>query len=285
MSNSKKMQEGASSSLFHYTDVSAIKSMLENKRIRLTDYRFLNDSKEFHDGVEYIGNELEKINASSADDVPHLLIQAREWMKIFFQSDTFEGNSPNNMYVCSFSGSADQLSQWRSYGGYCIEFDREKINSALKVDSCCYSEVSKIEHSKSAVGKCVDNTRLSMGSCEGEEMSEAILKHYIELLREVLMFKDYAFREENELRCVIVDDDGGLDVKYRVKGELLAPYIEVAFKLDHVKAIHVGPMQNQILAAESMRSFVRGIEYSNGCLGFDEDSIKIVTSKAPYRNL
>ena len=43
-------------SLFHYTNVHAVQSILSNKKIWLTDIRYLNDSQELHDGFSVLEN-------------------------------------------------------------------------------------------------------------------------------------------------------------------------------------------------------------------------------------
>ena len=284
MSDSDVLNGGASGSLFHYTDVSAVKSIIDTRKIRFTDYRYLNDAKEFYDGVEYIRLQLEKLESSSLAE-SEFVITSREWVREFFKSDTVDGDSPNEMYVCSFSRSADQLSQWRSYGGYCIEFDRSRIDSVVKVDDCCYSLESKVLHSRSVVEECIKKTAHGMEFFSGESMSFEILKYYTSMIREVLMFKDEAFREENESRCVMVDDNGALEVKYRVRGELLVPYVELDISLEDIKAIHIGPIKNQSLALKSMRSYLQRAKYELDPLGLDGVDIKLVSSTAPYRSL
>lgn len=284
MSDSDVLNGGASGSLFHYTDVSAVKSIIDTRKIRFTDYRYLNDAKEFYDGVEHIRLQLEKFEPSSLAE-SEFVRTSREWVREFFKSDTVDGGSPNEMYVCSFSRSADQLSQWRSYGGYCIEFDRSRIDSVVKVDDCCYSLESKVFHSRSVVEECIKKTAHGMEFFSGERMSFEILEHYTSMIREVLMFKDEAFREENESRCVVVDDNGVLEVKYRVRGELLVPYVELDISLEDIKAIHIGPIKNQSLALKSMRSYLQRAKYELDPLGLDGVDIKLVSSTAPYRSL
>lgn len=40
--------------MYHYTDLNAAKSIIENSTIRLTDIRFLNDKNEFNQGLEIL---------------------------------------------------------------------------------------------------------------------------------------------------------------------------------------------------------------------------------------
>lgn len=45
--------------LYHYTDVNAVKSILERKKLWLTDVRFLNDAEEMSEGFKIIIRYLE----------------------------------------------------------------------------------------------------------------------------------------------------------------------------------------------------------------------------------
>ena len=43
-------------SLFHYTDIGAVASIIKNNVLWLTDSQFLNDTQELHDGIAQIQN-------------------------------------------------------------------------------------------------------------------------------------------------------------------------------------------------------------------------------------
>ena len=45
--------------LYHYKDVNAVKSILERKKLWLTDVRFLNDAEEMSEGFKIIIRYLE----------------------------------------------------------------------------------------------------------------------------------------------------------------------------------------------------------------------------------
>ena len=50
-----------SMSLFHYTDASAVLSIIGNKKLWLTDIRFMNDSDEALDGARYVAEEIKEL--------------------------------------------------------------------------------------------------------------------------------------------------------------------------------------------------------------------------------
>ncbi|MBK2048980.1 hypothetical protein IB655_03725, partial [Francisella noatunensis] len=108
--------------LYHYTDVNAFKSIVENKSLWMSSPKYLNDSKEFIDGknkvFEFIDFYLARDKNISKDSI-NILQKVQEKLR---QSETFN----DDIFICSFSTRGDDLSQWRSYGqngsGICIEF-------------------------------------------------------------------------------------------------------------------------------------------------------------------
>lgn len=48
--------------LFHYTDINAVEAILKNKKIWLTDIRYMNDARELHDGIEVFLDVLNRVD-------------------------------------------------------------------------------------------------------------------------------------------------------------------------------------------------------------------------------
>ncbi|WP_275560800.1 hypothetical protein, partial [Pseudomonas sp. 2(2015)] len=69
------------------------------------------------------------------------------------------------------------------------------------------------------------------------------------------------------------------DVKYRARGDILIPYIEVAIPLECITSITVGPMKYQEMAYQSMKEFVGKISRDNSIDG----TIRVDKSATPYR--
>ncbi len=81
----------------------------------------------------------------------------------------------------------------------------------------------------------------------------------------------------------LVNSDNN-DIQYRMRENILIPYVEIEISLDCIKRIHIGPIRDQELAYASMSSFVRGIEKewqveSNNI----EYWLEVVKSDIPYR--
>jgi hypothetical protein len=115
------------SPLWHYTDVNGLWGITTSSQLRFGDARFLNDRTERTYGERLLEQVLEQEVASDPDRVVakfRNLLRSLRW--------------PDRLYVCSFSGTAESLSQWQRYGadgaGYCLGFDGALLDELLDHD-------------------------------------------------------------------------------------------------------------------------------------------------------
>lgn len=243
-------------SLYHYTDVQAVHSILKSKHIRLTDIRFLNDSEELHDGLttleETLLNPIStdlKYKNNAVNFIQHSLINAES-----------SGSELEPLFVFSLSSEKNQLSQWRAYGSYAIEFDKELLlENVNMLAPCIYDFNEKIKRSISKVEEAVTTIAKEMEKYEGS-LGPYGYDSAIYLMYDAATFKHDGFNEEKESRIIMPADDM-INTKYRPRNGMLIPYIEIELPLDCIKSIQIGPMANQDLAYVSMRDFVSEIEH------------------------
>ncbi|MHA6195667.1 DUF2971 domain-containing protein [Pseudomonas wadenswilerensis] len=269
-------------SLYHYTDVSAALSILEKRQIWMTDVRFLNDSKEFYDGVEFVQSAIRLLED---------LKRSGDFMSIASDyvvdiiSKSFERElDAMPKFVCSFSQKGDLLSQWRSYGNYAVEFDRSKLSESLGLVDCIYCEKSKEAEAKRRLAENLIYLSRSFSggsSLLGPETFEV----QMDLVAACLSFKNKHFLEESEVRSVFSDDSYSDQIQYRAKGGMLVPYVAHDFQIECVNAIHIGPMANQKLAEKSMLMFLEKLSAKSVIDGGDQINIAVVCSEIPYRAL
>lgn len=269
-------------SLFHYTDVAAVMSIIKNRCLRLTDYRYLNDSSEYHDGISNLKVAFKSLQPTVMSNFDYF-DEAKSYVMNFLMDDAEYPKSGSSIYVGSFSRSCDQLSQWRSYGSYAIEFDRQALSKSFDIDDCVYDPVKKKYHSSVKVGECLE--RVSNAMSVTDSFNQEAHEAYSILIREALIFKHEAFHEENEVRCVLGADGQRQETKFRHRGDLIIPYIEVPFDLTAVRAVHVGPMKHQDLAVSSMTSYLASFQSEDVFSIFEDDYIKVVRSSAPFRTV
>ena len=272
-------------SLYHYTDLSAVYSILKNNKLWLTDIRYLNDSKELHEGVAFL---IERLKTQSPDVFANFeyFEKAREYIFESLTGLRSYGVSEDPLFLFSLSSEPDCLSQWRAYGSYAIEFDKEMLTSEVsKLLDCQYHDSQKIEkarlHARDAI-TTVSNDMAKNNGCLGVDALDAV----ISLSYDAATFKHSGFSEENESRIVLPSNDSEYpsNVKYRPRGDVLIPYIEVPITLDCIKSVMVGPVRNQAMSFASMSEFVYSIERNwQVDSGNIEYEITVNKSTIPFR--
>lgn len=272
-------------SLYHYTDLSAVYSILKNNKLWLTDIRYLNDSQELHDGIEFL---MEGLKNPSPDVFANIVYfeKAREYLFELLTGLKTYGVSEDPLFLFSLSSEPDCLSQWRAYGSYAIEFNKEILTSEVsKLLDCLYQDPQKIEkarlHARDAI-TAVSNDMSKNSGCLGEDSLETV----ISLSYDAATFKHSGFSEENESRIVLPSNDSEYpsNIKYRPRGDVLIPYIEVPITLDCIKSVTVGPVQNQAMSFASMSEFIYSIERNwQVDSGNIEYELAVKKSSIPFR--
>ncbi|MGK0398731.1 MAG: hypothetical protein ACJA0I_001027 [Gammaproteobacteria bacterium] len=241
-------------SLYHYTNLDAVHSILTNRTIRLTDIRFLNDTEELREGLTTIDETiLNRLSATLKYEV-----KALEAIRNQLTDAEFPGIELEPLYIFSLSSVRDQLSQWRAYGSYAIEFDENQLQENVEnLSQCIYELNKKIRRSEIEVNKAATVIAKDMekyDGCIGPESLDAMIC----LLYDAARFKHDGFIEEGESRVIM--QSGEIEPQYFSRKGILIPYIDLELPLDCIKSVEIGPMENQDLAYISMRDFVSQIE-------------------------
>ena len=272
-------------SLHHYTDANAIYSIIDKQKIWLTDLRFLNDKEEHKNGFDIFKDLLKsyEINKNFGST-------SREWI-LDSLIDRRESLAPT--FVFSLTSSDDLLSQWRSYGDYSIEFHKLKLQALIpELKACVYKLEQKKTEALSALKSAlvVIDADSKKGPPSGDSIDELI-----RLSRIAAYYKDDGFSEEEEFRIVSQDklifpDSGGTGEatrEFRVRGNVLIPYIALQVPLDCIKSIKIGPIRDQVLAYLSMKEFVgdKLIKFNELSNSDIEHYIDVTKSRIPYRGL
>ena len=244
--------------MFHYTDINALPSILRNDEIVLwaTNCLYLNDSQEINEGISVIERTLKK---------------------------KLHQGSFRNYYVTSFSGNGDEMSMWRMYAsdghGCALGFNPKLIYlpSSGIYDFCTVclygeDELSDLEDEY----KIINSSRLFYTFENGRNTtcnpSQATDNFLVETC---VSIKNPAFKIEQEVRGVKYHSD--LDnVKTRVKNGVIIPYIEVKIPKEALTEIVIGPTNNSDLSTLSI------IHHLQRC-GYKKENVKIINSKVPYR--
>ncbi|MCE4937455.1 DUF2971 domain-containing protein [Aliivibrio fischeri] len=270
--------------LFHYTDLNALYSMLTNRKLRLTDIRYLNDSRELYEGIDFIRNELQTIDRAKFENEMYFR-KAIDFLDCALKDFAVSAVSEDPLFVFSLSNQPDCLSQWRAYGKYAIEFDKEFLLEDVKViKECVYVGTGMRETVYDKVMNAVSDVSVDMSENLG------CLNKSHEILNDLIHFattlKHGGFSEECESRIIFPasESDFQNNIQYRARGDILVPYIEVPISLDCIKSITVGPVKDQDLAFNSMYDFIKKIERVHQVnIGNIEFNISVHKSLVPFR--
>lgn len=253
-------------SLFHYTDVNAVASILRNRKLWLTNIGFLNDSKEFHDGMSILSRIVEELEVDYEDNDGRRRFQG-------YLEGIIEANNAfpdRNLYTCSFSKVPNLLSQWRAYGNFAIEFSRAQMELTHAIYDCRYTAEEKEGACRNGIDALFSQKAAFLNGVG--EFDITPLRKFMLLISTL---KNSHFQAESEVRLIESSDYEMTGVNYRSRGDYLIPYLEKEFDLACIKAIHIGPVANQDLAEISIYSLLRSC-------GLRE--IPIVRSDIPFRS-
>ncbi|MCL8237305.1 hypothetical protein M9Y52_28180, partial [Klebsiella pneumoniae] len=111
---------------------------------------------------------------------------------------------------------------------------------------------------------------------------------WLRLLIEIyaLSFKNKAFESEHEKRLVIACKNDDTIINFRVKGDLLIPYISLDINPCSIMSITVGPIENQYLSVSSLEKFATKITSRvRKTHSKDDYTLYVSSSSTPYRKL
>jgi len=248
-------------SLYHYTNIQSVYSILSHQKLWLTDVRFLNDARELQEGLETITNNLNHIQGTVLMNFNYM-DKAIDYVRGAFKGDWQSYDVDEDpLFIFSLSSKKNLLSQWRAYGNYAIEFDIEKLKEKVgNIFECRYEKKKKLLISTEHISNAVERISVDMKNNEGNLGPQSI-DALMDLIKEAATYKNEHFREEKESRIIRSSDDSSYpnNVKYRHRDNMLIPFIEIDISLDCIKSIQIGPMKDQDLSYTSLKGFVGNI--------------------------
>jgi hypothetical protein len=156
-------------------------------------------------------------------------------------ADLFRDMDGKQIFVTSFSQKADDLSQWRAYGGkgtaFAVGFDPRKLAAQGKLSRF---ELVKVAYGREAfedeIRYSIERFHVERPPGPTKDKNAEALRHltFAILLRDHVVplatqCKDVSFREEEEWRLVrevpALPPDMGM--KFRESGSLVIPYLEI----------------------------------------------------------
>jgi hypothetical protein len=219
-----ELNNNAPSTLYHYSNLSALKGIIESKKLWATHIKFLNDKNEIKYAFEEITIPI--IKGFSQNKNLKLLEYFERLEKGFETTDSLD------FYITSFSEKRDCLSQWRSYGnGYasvCIGFNSEKfiLNKSeiiLLLNKMVYDKEKQRDSIRSFLSDVCD----IQSKYPDEKISEEQYREFFNILfRLSAQIKHPSWEEESEWRLTyLLGRHEEIKPELRIGRASLIPYI------------------------------------------------------------
>ncbi|WPP49398.1 DUF2971 domain-containing protein [Catalinimonas niigatensis] len=235
--------------LYHYTDANGLVGILTEGKLRASHFGYMNDGQEL---IYYILNFLNPATTTFINEKAlseKLFEKFKEHYRInnpFFQPFSA------NLFITSFSEEGNDLSMWRSYtpqGGFSIGFAKEGIKSLVskneEFSQCKYidrnsEKLSATEYVREVFQRPYVLKELSKENSNGFQNVMNYLKR--EYSFQAVNVKNIEFSHEKEWRLCYFIKSNDDKIKFRTKGQLIIPYIEIDLTkfIDKVQ-IAIGP--------------------------------------------
>lgn len=280
--------------LFHYTSQSGLLAILDQKRLRATDIRFLNDAQEFeHASTVALAAISDLAETLDADE--------RDFLSALPLVNVHALGTVPTAFIFSLTELADDLSQWRAYcpaGGFAIGFEIRRLVTAgarhgFRLSRCIYDEAEQLEAMKRLLDEAILRFRTPA------ERATAQTRFADDFLRLAPLLKHPSFKAEREWRLVSTperySEPAQVGIKLREGRTMPVPYVELPLSLDHldvtalekqltpsyvlwpIPELWIGPSANPELAFISASvAILREFPI--------HDILRIRHSEIPYRN-
>jgi len=266
--------------LYHYTNSTGMKGIIESGKIWATKIQYLNDKSEFRLAFSYLQDEIEKeIKKGNAK-------KTKQELKDMLHA--LEGNDMLNVAVISFSEVGDQLSQWRGYtqigDGYALGFNGQILREVMELNKdytdsyllpCVYTE----KEQRALIRRRINLSTTEYHYAKGRYFKKNEIRsnpsfEYSSVVLAALIKSD-GFKEEKEWRFIYQGDtEKG---KLRAGKHSLIPYWELNLNLNKtLKKILVGPTPEPELSCEAVWDLLVQ-------KGLTKLTQHITSSKVPYR--
>lgn len=212
--------------LYHYTTAAGLEGIVRERKLRATNFSFMNDPSEVQHGRELVEAELtERFEIASGIE------------EDFFQFviSNFNIEMLAEIYVCCFTKLKDDLSQWRAYGAsaierYSIGFDSSEITrAATRQPHVAFTYVDYDADAQAArITKLIDRAVdfIRQHSPSSRYLSDLGAAAASRLAGLVPALKIGAYKPEREWRIVIWARPGTDKPSYDTRRGVLRPYLE-----------------------------------------------------------
>ncbi len=274
--------------LHHYTNLPALQSILNRKKLWATHVRYLNDDSESELGLGLMQRLAEEARTATHDIDIEVLSYFLEWL-----------NKPRpgaeSVYVLSFSEARNSLNQWREYTKYgqgiCLSIQSAVLIERMQAQgwesqNCRYGQKSQLTWADAILSRFRREAATYCAGVGKENKThfDAVLQNCLPALYQVAAtIKHHAFESEREHRFIspiIKCDDKRVLYRDGKTAGLRIPYVEFDLANDSgelvVDEIMAGPCreQTQLAVKASVEKALDDAKITGPC--------KVVLSDIPY---
>ena len=283
-------------SLYHYTTMEGLKGIVENRSLRLTDYRFLNDPQE----IQYCMEKAEEVLSQYDEkneiivELKRIILNIKKGLFDYVQmGKDAQGNiesvrMPNIkgfLYILSLTKCVDDLALWSMYGrnGYRIKFDNFKLIIYI-IMRCLGGDLETIKNVPNFIHGHVTyrNDSNTLKNFLDFIIENKIIDDPNNIINFFALQKDPIYSYEKEYRvCLCLPNSMiGNNTKkvFMPKNNILKPQLEIMNLPieDLIEEVMISPYNNSDCAKASIEEF---LEFSLG------KKIPVVNSKIKVREL
>ncbi len=276
--------------IYHYTSAAGLKGICENG-FWVTERGFLNDPMEYKVATEIVIEVLDNhmVNKELCAKIQEKIKNEVERLQSTSLSVT-EKTAYTGDYIISFCKEYDSPLMWSSYSnyvGYCVQFDAEKLlsnyidkpNRGFLHGEVIYDHKEQIRLIEQTIINEYFNCHLDYDYLNAwedfDKMTEENIDDWINSFSVIVLaydmfFKLPCFEGECEYRFVFMaGHDGGFyrpnqlwKQKFRIKDEVLIPYIEVPLKsLDSIEKVLIGSKNKSDIAVKGVKYLFRNLKH------------------------
>lgn len=269
--------------IYHYTNVQGLYGIVQSGQLWLSDYSYLNDTRELSHGADLV---VDVVTERMATEVrPEVIELLRIWIA--------ELQAPvHRVCVASFSELGDSLSQWRAYGSIAIGFEPRDVS--LHAYGANLSPVEYRRDRQRAfvelhIHHTVEAFLVDLHSSRLVKIPDVYQK-LDRLVEMIAFFKDPAFAAEQEYRLAFIEHPelmpslgfNSTAKRFRVARERIIPYV-LSNELQPVLASGERPLMPReiVLGPGADPTLERGIREL--LLENDMKEVEVKRSGVPYR--
>lgn len=277
-------------SLYHYTSLSGLMGIVENKKLWATHVSYMNDASELRHATSLLASRIRELSSAASEPRLRALVQLNEWLQHGFLYDHL-------LFACSFTTNGNLLSQWRAYcppgKGVSLGFDPDELMSRADAQGFVLAQcVYDLEDQRDLLEEVLQ-TMLTTAEDWGEAAPnkrhpsqsyyDAFERHEDQLLNTCALIKHPAFAEEAEWRAVsrVSRNLKDRSLKFREGAARLIPYVDFELPTTSegtlsLDTVFVGPAPEGNIAFSSIDAYL-----TNRCASPRRG---IAASGAPWRS-